>query len=77
MPNQLDIPFKKTFAVPIKQAVYDYLNAHGNSHPEQFKWDISRWDALRRDGVGGAAVHVDRINDAIRFERLLAFQVNC
>jgi programmed cell death 6-interacting protein len=65
MPNQLSIPFKKTYVIPIKQTLRDYLYAHGDSHPDAFKWDINRWEELRKDGVGGR-VHVDRVNAAVR-----------
>jgi programmed cell death 6-interacting protein len=65
MPNQLFIPFKETSVVPVKQAAQDYLRTYTDSHPEEFKWDINRWDELRKAGVGGT-VHVDRISDAIR-----------
>ena len=61
MPNLLTIPFKKTSDVPIKQSVRDYISRyHTDVHPDALKWDVSRWEALRKDGVGGV-VHVDRV----------------
>lgn len=61
MNNLLSIPFKKTRAIPIRQAVKDYIHdAHPDTHPDVFKEDIYRWEQLRKDGVGGVA-HPDRI----------------
>lgn len=65
MPNQLSIPFKDTPEAPIKDAVTSYIETYyTDTHPDAFKWDIARWEALRRDGVGGY-VHVDRVNAAL------------
>ncbi|EGN99169.1 hypothetical protein SERLA73DRAFT_90416 [Serpula lacrymans var. lacrymans S7.3] len=72
MPNQLAIPFKKHFPVSIRQAVRDYIHAHSSDHPEAFKWDINRWESLRKDGVGGV-VHVNRIDTAINYHTQLVF----
>jgi programmed cell death 6-interacting protein len=66
MPNQLAIPFKKTYDVEIKAAVCDFLQQHGDSHPNAFKWDINRWKALRSEGCGGV-VHIDRIAATLRY----------
>ena len=61
MNNLLSIPFKKTLAIPIRQAVKDYIhNAHPDTHSDAFKEDISRWELLRKSGIGGV-VHPDRI----------------
>ena len=61
MNNLLSIPFKKTLAIPIRQAVKEYIhNAHPDTHPDAFKEDISRWELLRKGGIGGVA-HPDRI----------------
>ncbi|KDQ57158.1 hypothetical protein JAAARDRAFT_58624 [Jaapia argillacea MUCL 33604] len=73
MPNQLSIPFKKCSPVPLKQAVRDYISEHHpETHPDAFKWDLNRWEALRKDGVGGA-VHVDRIALALSYHAQLVF----
>lgn len=65
MPNQLHIPFKQTSLAHIKDAVQSYIEFnHTDAHPDAFKWDISRWEELRRDGVGGY-VHVNRVDAAI------------
>ncbi|KIP08198.1 hypothetical protein PHLGIDRAFT_104576 [Phlebiopsis gigantea 11061_1 CR5-6] len=73
MPNLLTIPFKKTFDVPIKQRVRDYISQyHTDVHPDALKWDISRWEALRKDGVGGV-VHVDRVKASTVYHAQLVF----
>jgi programmed cell death 6-interacting protein len=66
MPNQLFIPFKKTYDVEIKTAVSDFLQQYTDSHPNAFRWDINRWRTLRDSGTGGA-VHVDRIASTLRY----------
>ena len=65
MPNHLSIPFKKTYTIPLKEAVRDYLDSRVDSHPEEFKWDIERWETLRKAGVG-EVVHNDSIKPALR-----------
>ncbi len=66
MPNQLSIPFKNTYPIPIRRAVREYILAHHtDTHPDAFKWDINRWEILRKDGTGGA-VHVDRVKTVLR-----------
>ncbi|KAI0049741.1 pH-response regulator [Auriscalpium vulgare] len=73
MPNQVSIPFKKTYAIPLKQAVYDHIQAkHHDAHPEAFKWDIGRWESLRKAATSGI-VHVDRVNDFISYHAQLVF----
>ena len=64
MPNQLNIPFKKTTDIPIRAAVRKYISEkYQDTHPEALKWDTSQWETLRKDGVGGT-VHVDRVPSA-------------
>ncbi|KAI0065090.1 BRO1-domain-containing protein [Artomyces pyxidatus] len=73
MPNQISIPSKKTYSVPLKQAVYNHIQSkHPDTHPEAFKWDISRWESLRKAAVGGT-VHVDRVNAIIGYHAQLVF----
>ncbi|CAL1716692.1 unnamed protein product [Somion occarium] len=73
MSNQLSIPFKKTRSIPIRQAVKDYiLSAHPDTHPDAFKNDITEWEALRKDCIGGV-VHPDRIQSAIKYHAQLVF----
>lgn len=67
MPNQLYIPFKKTYAVPIRQRTREYiLTHHTDTHPDAFKWDINRWESLRKDVIG-CTVHVDSVKVALRY----------
>ncbi|KAF8753374.1 BRO1 protein [Rhizoctonia solani] len=67
MPNQLSIPFKQTLPVQIKEAVQSYIEFnHSESHPDAFRWDISRWEELRKDGVGGY-VHVNRVDATLLY----------
>ncbi|KII89959.1 hypothetical protein PLICRDRAFT_159226 [Plicaturopsis crispa FD-325 SS-3] len=72
MPNQLAIPFKRTYTPPIRQATRDYLLEHGDTHPDTVKWDINQWEALRKNGVGGT-VHVNRIDATISYHAQLVF----
>ncbi|KAF7794805.1 hypothetical protein EIP86_005947 [Pleurotus ostreatoroseus] len=61
MPNQLFIPFKKTTEVPIRQQAREYIRAnHTDTHPDAFKWDYNRWEALRKDATS-CTVHVDSL----------------
>ncbi|KAI0303832.1 pH-response regulator [Multifurca ochricompacta] len=61
MTNQVSVPFKKTYAIPLKDAVYRHIQSkHHNVHPEAFKWDISRWDELRKV-VATNLVHVNQV----------------
>ena len=61
----LSIPFKKTQEIPLRQSIRDYITQHHTDvHPDAFKWDIARWETLRKDAVGGV-VHVDRVKACI------------
>jgi programmed cell death 6-interacting protein len=61
MSNQLSIPFKRTYAIPLRDAVYDHIQSKNyNVHPEAFKWDINRWEELRK-AVTNSSVHVDQV----------------
>lgn len=67
MSNLLSIPFKKTYELPVRERVRDYLLAHHpDTHPNAFKWDVDRWESLRKLGVGGV-VHNDRVQSALRY----------
>ncbi|CAE7067530.1 unnamed protein product [Rhizoctonia solani] len=67
MPNQLSIPFKQTSPAQIKDAVQSYIEFnHTDAHPDAFKWDVSRWEELRKDGVGGY-VHVNRVDATLLY----------
>lgn len=66
MPNLLVVPFKQSYKAPVKQALREYIHASTNQHPEEFKWDVDRWDTLREESRG-IAPHVDLIDKMIRF----------
>ncbi|KAB5591907.1 PH-response regulator protein PalA/RIM20 [Ceratobasidium theobromae] len=67
MPNQLAIPFKQAPPAQIKDAVESYIEFnHTDAHPDAFRWDISRWEELRKEGVGGY-VHVSRVEAALLY----------
>lgn len=69
MPNLLSIPFKKTYDIPIRAKVREYIQTHHtDTHPDALKWDINHWETLRKDGVGGV-VHVDRVKSIIRLAK--------
>ena len=66
MPNQLFIPFKKSYVIPIREAVRDYiLTHHTDTHPDAYRWDVGRWETLRAEAVS-SVVHVDRVKALIR-----------
>lgn len=65
--NILSIPFKKTYLLPIRKIVREYLSVnHTDIHPDEFRWDIERWDTLRKESTDGI-VHVDRIKRMQRY----------
>ncbi|TFK47825.1 pH-response regulator [Heliocybe sulcata] len=73
MPNQLSVPFKKTYNVDVKKAARDYIYAkHVDTHPDAFKWDLNEWESLRKDATGGV-VRVDRVDPAVRYNAQLVF----
>lgn len=67
MSNQLSIPFKKTSSIHIHQAVREYLLDHyPDTHPDSFKWDVDRWEQLRKEATG-ESVHISQTNSIIKF----------
>ncbi|KAI0783675.1 pH-response regulator [Abortiporus biennis] len=73
MPNQLSIPFKKTYPIPIRQVARQYLlRNNSDTHPDAFKWDLGQWEELRKDGVGGV-VHCDRLKPAFLYHAQLVY----
>ncbi|EJD06562.1 BRO1-domain-containing protein [Fomitiporia mediterranea MF3/22] len=73
MSNQLSIPFKKTSQIPIRQAVRSYIQENlPDTHPEAFKWDIERWEQLRRDATS-EKVHASHTQAIIKYCAQLAF----
>ncbi|KAJ7773226.1 BRO1-like domain-containing protein [Mycena metata] len=71
MSNLLALPFKKTYNIDVKEPVRAYLLENGANHPEAFRNDINKWQLLRKDGVGGSIVHVDRVNAALSYHAQL------
>ena len=70
MPNQLSIPFKKTYSVPLKQAVYNHIQArHPGTHPDAFRYDISQWESLRKEAIS-SVVHIDRTRSFITYANI-------
>ena len=66
MPNQVVLPFKKTHAVPIRQVAREYISAyHTDTHPDNFKWDINRWESLRKDATS-SIVHMNNVKVMLR-----------
>ncbi|KAH9945162.1 pH-response regulator [Epithele typhae] len=73
MPNQLSIPFKRTYVVPIRDAVRDYILAHHTgTHPDAYRWDVSQWEKLRSEVVS-SVVHVDRVAALISYHAQIVF----
>ena len=58
MPNQLTLPFKSTSTIPLRSALREYIqSAHTETHPDAFKWDINKWEVMRKEAVSNT-VHV-------------------
>ncbi|CCM00095.1 uncharacterized protein FIBRA_02122 [Fibroporia radiculosa] len=73
MPNQLSIPFKKTWEVQVRQAVRAYiLKNYTDTHPDAFRWDVNRWETLRREAVG-TLVHFDRVKTVVGYHAQLVY----
>ncbi|KAI0293747.1 BRO1-like domain-containing protein [Russula brevipes] len=73
MTNQLSIPFKRTYAIPLTDAVYSHIRSKiHNTHPEAFKWDLSRWEELRKAAVN-CSVHIDQVEAILAYHAQLAF----
>jgi programmed cell death 6-interacting protein len=62
MTNQLSIPFKRTYAIPLTDTVYNHIKSKSyNVHPDAFKWDLSKWEELRK-AVANSSVHVNQVD---------------
>ncbi|KAM5535914.1 hypothetical protein V8D89_010354 [Ganoderma adspersum] len=73
MPNQVSIPFKRTYVVPIREATREYILSHyTDTHPDAYRWDIGQWEKLRSEAVQ-SVVHVDRVNALISYHAQLVF----
>ena len=65
MTNQLSVPSKRTYAIPLKDALYSHIQfKHHNVHPEAFSWDISKWEELRK-AVTTGSVHVNQVDSIL------------
>jgi len=64
MTNLLSIPFKRTYPANIKDAARQYISDHGGAHPDEFRDDITTWQELRKEGVGGI-LHENRVNSSL------------
>jgi programmed cell death 6-interacting protein len=61
MTNQLSIPFKRSYAIPLKDTVYSHIHSKNHSvHPEAFNWDLNKWEELRK-AVASCSIHVDQV----------------
>ncbi|KAI0266621.1 BRO1-domain-containing protein [Russula aff. rugulosa BPL654] len=73
MTNQLSIPFKRTYSIPLTDAVYSHIRSKNhNAHPEAFKWDLNRWEELRK-AVADCSVHIDQVEAILVYHAQLAF----
>jgi hypothetical protein len=61
MSNLLVIPFKRSSAIDIRDPVRNYIQNNTGTHPDEFKLDIARWLALRKDALG-TAIHVNAVD---------------
>lgn len=67
MSNLLALPFRKSYTIQIKPAAREYiLKSPIHPHPDAYKADLTRWEALRAEGTGGV-VHVDRVDATLLY----------
>ena len=65
MPNLLTLPPKLTIAVPIRAVLREYiLSTHTETHPDAFKWDIDKWEIMRKEAVSNT-IHVATVDKLI------------
>ncbi|KAI0091182.1 BRO1-domain-containing protein [Irpex rosettiformis] len=73
MTNLLSVPFKKSYVLPIRQGVRDYISTHHkDTHPDVFKWDIDRWETLRKDATD-PIIHTNRVQTILSYHAQLVF----
>ncbi|KZV63101.1 BRO1-domain-containing protein [Peniophora sp. CONT] len=73
MPNQLSLPSKKTYVLPIREAVDRHIrNKHPETHPDAFKADVDRWEALRVAAVE-PRIHTDTASAIVQYHAQLVF----
>jgi programmed cell death 6-interacting protein len=67
MTNQLSIPFKTTYVVPLTETVYNHIRSKNrNVHPDAFKWDLNKWEALRK-AAANSSVHVNQVETILEY----------
>lgn len=65
MTNLLTLPFKTTQAIPLKNAVRNYIQReHTETHPDAFKWDLNKWESLRKEAITNV-VHISNVDKII------------
>ncbi|KAF9223431.1 BRO1-domain-containing protein [Gyrodon lividus] len=72
MPNHLSVPFKKTYATPIRDKVRDYIQNKTEDHPDAYKSDINEWESLRAACTSNV-VRNDSINAFLSYHAQLVF----
>ncbi|KAF9237666.1 BRO1-like domain-containing protein [Melanogaster broomeanus] len=72
MPNHLSIPFKKTYATPLRAKVRDYIQNQTADHPDAYKPDISQWESLRAACTTNA-IRSDSVNTFLSYHAQLVF----
>ncbi|KAH8994859.1 pH-response regulator [Lactarius akahatsu] len=73
MTNQLSVPFKRTYAIPLKDSVHSHIQSkHHNIHPEAFSWDITKWEDLRK-AMTTSSVHINQVDSILVYHAQLAF----
>ncbi|KAH7884708.1 BRO1-like domain-containing protein [Phlebopus sp. FC_14] len=72
MPNHLKVPFKKTYAAPIRAKVRDYILNRTEDHPDAYKRDINLWETLRT-ACTTDTLRSDAINAFLSYHAQLVF----
>ncbi|KIJ62786.1 hypothetical protein HYDPIDRAFT_182503 [Hydnomerulius pinastri MD-312] len=72
MPNILIIPFKKTYATPIRDKARDYIQNQTEDHPDAYKSDIAQWETLRA-ACTTSSVRNDTISAFLSYHAQLLF----
>ncbi|KAG9001425.1 pH-response regulator protein palA/rim20 [Tulasnella sp. JGI-2019a] len=73
MSNQLLVPFKRSRPNDIKTAVRQYIEInHPETHPDAFRQDVERWDALRKDAIA-EGTHISKIQVLFKYQAQLVF----
>ena len=59
--NILPIPFRRTHAVSLSDALKQYISNKYDQHPDMFKYDLVTIDRLRADAVISLEAHTSGI----------------